>query len=341
MARAKVRCSDFSALKAHDFFSSSPIPLVFFSARSALENALNGEEHMLDENNVVGLTQRLELDGNHRVLRRLELKNEVPALAGCESDEAVGIVVDVETTGIDPIVDQVIELAVRRFRFDGTGHILEIERAWCWREDPGRSLDPEITRLTGLTDADLVGRRIDDDAAEALLRSAQVVIAHNAAFDRKFIERRLNGAVGLAWCCSCREVDWAAGGFDGRSLGWLCAQAGWFFNGHRAESDVDAVLMLLGLNMQDGRTALRELLDTAGETSTLIRAVGASFDVKDKLRARGYRWNAFERVWSKEVFASHLVREESWLTEHVYSPEYRPRAFGPHLVEQTWRERHA
>lgn len=295
---------------------------------------------MLDESAVSSATERLESDSDYRVLRRLALEDEVPVLAD-HDDASIGIVIDVETTGIDPTVDQVIELAVRRFRFDDDGRILDIERAWCWREDPGRSLDAEITRLTGITDLDLVGHRIDDAAAEALLCSAEVVIAHNAAFDRKFVERRLTGAIGLAWCCSCREVDWAVSGFDGRSLGWLCAQAGWFFDGHRAESDVDAVLALLGVEMQGGRTALRELLDTASETSTLVSAVGAGFDVKDKLRRRGYRWNASERVWAKEVFAENLIGEETWLMEHVYAPEYRPRAYGPHFLERTWRERHS
>lgn len=296
---------------------------------------------MRHERAACSATKGLEIDGNHRILRRLRLDNEVPVLAPLNDDEAIGIVVDVETTGIAPELDQVIELAVRRFRFAGAGQVLEVERSWCWREDPGRSLDVEITRLTGIRDMDLVGQQIDDEAAEGLLRSASVVIAHNAAFDRKFVERRLPGAGGLAWCCSCKEIDWPASGFEGRALGWLCAQAGWFFDGHRAENDVDAVLTLLGIQTHDGRTALRELLDTAGEPSILVSAVGASFDVKEKLRARGYRWNVSDRVWSKEVLTMELAQEESWLTQHVYSPENRPRAFGPHLAKRTWRERHA
>ncbi|ATY30597.1 3'-5' exonuclease [Sphingomonas psychrotolerans] len=296
---------------------------------------------MLNEVDVNVAAERLGLDRDFRVLRRLALKDEVALLKEPDDETSIGVIVDVETTGLDPAIDRVIELAVRRFRFDGAGRVVETERAWCWREDPGRSLDPEITRLTGITDADLVGRGINDAVAEALLCSAQVVIAHHAAFDRKFVEHRLTGAVGLAWCCSCQEVDWRGSGFDGRGLGWLCAQAGWFFDGHRAESDVDAVLTLLGVEMQDGRTALRELLDAAAETSILISAVGANFEVKDKLRRRGYRWSASERVWAKEVFSSCRYDEEAWLMEHVYAPQYRPRSFAPQLLERTSRERHS
>ncbi|MFN3728052.1 MAG: exonuclease domain-containing protein, partial [Allosphingosinicella sp.] len=66
--------------------------------------------------------------------------------------------VDVETTGIDPAQDRIIELAIRQFRFDAAGVITEIGSVHRWLEDPGWSLDPEITRLTGLKDADLVGQ---------------------------------------------------------------------------------------------------------------------------------------------------------------------------------------
>jgi len=82
--------------------------------------------------------------------------------------------------------------------------------------------------LTGLTDADLAGQAIDEAAATKLLKSAAVVIAHHTAFDRRFVEQRLPEANGLAWACSCHEIDWQAAGFAGNGLGWLLAQAGTF-----------------------------------------------------------------------------------------------------------------
>lgn len=285
--------------------------------------------------------RRIESDGDHRVLHRVSLGDEVSRLTDNVECTSIGIVIDVETTGLNPKIDRVIELAARRFLFDEGGRILEIERGRYWREDPGHALDAEIVRLTGITDAELVGRCIDSDAAEGLLRSAQVVIAHNAEFDRKFVERRLPGATGLAWCCTCREVDWTEAGYDGRSLGWLAAQAGWFFDAHRAGNDVDAVIALLQMRMPDGRTALRELLDTSGDTSTLLKARGASFEVKDALRLRGYRWDPEEKVWKREVYASALMDEEFWLSQNVYAPQFQPRDYGPERIEITWFERHA
>lgn len=296
---------------------------------------------MLQQHDIHDLIARLERDGTHRVLRKLEIlegRTGVPYHGG---DTFIGIVVDVETTGLDSTRDVVIELAMRRFRYDGRGRILKIDTALSWCEDPGRPLDPEITRITGLTDAGLAGQQIDDAEATRVLLTAHMVIAHNAAFDRKFVERRLPGATGLPWACTLREVDWGCAGFEGKSLGWLGAQVRWFHDAHRASGDVDAVIALLSHVLPDGRTVLAELLENSAAPAVRVDAVGADFGVKDELRARGYRWNTDGRVWSKEVRSAQIVEEQGWLGRNVYGPDCRARAAGPRITKVTARERYA
>ena len=226
-----------------------------------------------------------------RLLRRLDIREGETGVGG-RVDTVIGVVVDVETTGIGD-EDVVIELALRRFRADPDGVIVKIDRAYSWLEDPGRDLPEDIVRLTGLTDADVAGQVIDDDAAVRLLRSADFVCAHNAKFDRAYIERRLPEAAGLPWTCSCSDIDWRASGFDGKSLGWLLAQVGYFHGAHRAGDDVDAVIALLRHPLRGGGTALSEMLATArslraGASGRLARRSSC----KDALRARGYRWDS-------------------------------------------------
>jgi DNA polymerase III subunit epsilon len=296
---------------------------------------------MLRKNGIEELIERVQQDGDYRVLRRLKLPEGPTGLGMDNSKTSVGLVVDVETTGTNTASDQIIELALRRFRYDADGDIVKIDRAWSWREDPGRPLDPEITAITGLTDADLVGQSINEDAAIKVFQSAGLVIAHSAGFDRKFVERRLPEVAGLSWACTCAEPDWRRFGFDGRALGWLGMQAGWFYDAHRAEADVDAVIALLMHRAPDGTTVLADLLDSARCASVLVEAIGADFGVKDSLRERGYRWNADAKVWGREIEASDLMSEEFWLSHNVYAFEHRPRAMGPRLTALTAKERYA
>lgn len=269
-------------------------------------------------------------DSSVRILHRLDVQ-EGPTGEGAGKGPHVGLVLDVETTGLDFERDAVIELAMRRFRYDDQGVITHIDRAYEWTEDPGKPIPPEIAMLTGLRDEDVAGQFIDDEAAVRLLRSATIVIAHHSRFDRRWVERRLEGAQGLAWACTMEQVDWRSRGFDGRSLGFLLCQAGWFHDGHRAGADVDAVIQLLRHPFEDGRTALADLLESSASPSWVVRAVGADFSVKDLLRSRGYRWDPVRKTWWTDVTDDERGREEFWLAANVYSTS--ARALGPTFEE--------
>lgn len=269
-----------------------------------------------------------------RVLRPLDLADG-PTGKTLERGPYVGVAVDVETTGLDVESGKIIELALRRFRYDDAGNITDIDKSYEWREDPGEPLTGEVAALTRLTDEDLVGHEIDDEAATRLLRSASFVVAHNAAFDRKWVEARLPDAKGLAWCCSMSEIDWRARGFDGRVLGYLLLQSGFYFCGHRASVDVDALIQLLGDENCNGQTALAEMIARAGSPSWIVRARGADFSLKDTLRARGYRWDAVRKLWWCELTAEAVDHEQWWLAANVYAIDANPKALGPEIERIT------
>lgn len=275
-----------------------------------------------------------------RQLRRIDLKVGETGLGDSDGPLRTAAVVDVETTGLDTENDQIIELAVRRFKYAPTGHIVEIGKSWSWREDPGVPLSEDVIRLTGITNQDLIGRRIDERLATDILSSASLIIAHNAAFDRPLVERRLPNLPQARWACSCKEIDWRAAGFEGRTLGWLCTQAGWFFDAHRAEGDVDAVITMLCHERTDGRTFMWELDASSSSDSWLIEAAGSAISTKDALRMRGYHWNPKEKVWWREVFDRDLIAEQAWLAHEIYRPDKLARAMGPRLTRLTAYDRY-
>jgi DNA polymerase-3 subunit epsilon len=99
------------------------------------------------------------------------------------------IVLDTETTGFDPKTgDRLIEIAcVELEDLLPTGRHLHL---YC---DPERPIPPEAVRVHGITDAFVAGKpRFRDLAAEILdFIGDSPVVAHNAAFDRNFVNWEL------------------------------------------------------------------------------------------------------------------------------------------------------
>ena len=79
------------------------------------------------------------------------------------------------------------------------------------------------------------------------------------------------------------------------------------------------LLQVLASPLANGQTGLSRLLAGAGQTRYKLRATGAPFEAKDKLKARGYRWDGEGRVWWCSLASDTLLSAEcDWLREEVY-----------------------
>ncbi len=103
------------------------------------------------------------------------------------------VVLDLETTGLDSQKDTIIEVGALRFAepraLQHTGPCAELQLL----VNPGRTLDPAITDLTGIQDSDLAGQAPWEEVrprVQAFLSApATYFVAHNVEFERSFLEQ--------------------------------------------------------------------------------------------------------------------------------------------------------
>jgi len=271
---------------------------------------------------------------DYRVQRRsVDLDRREPRLR--KTGELSVAVIDCETTGTDPTKDRIIELAVQRIAVDGRGAIVETGPMRSWLEDPGMPISAEISRITGITDADVRGLRIADGEAYSMIATADIRLAHNAAFDRPFVDQRLELG-GEAWICSLNDMDWTAHGFECRKLGCVLGRCGGFHDAHRAAGDVSALVNILDHRLPGGSTVMRELIRGAARPTYLVEAPKTPFAATQELRGRGYRWDDRRKLRWRYVGEEAIDAEVEWLINDVYAGKREP------VVERvTWRERYS
>ncbi|WP_065756378.1 3'-5' exonuclease [Bradyrhizobium paxllaeri] len=284
---------------------------------------------MSSENiNLAEMAEILARSSDYRVLRKLVPRSE---FAPCNGQIVrTGILIDVETTGLNTVLDEVLELAMVKFTYLPDDKIAAITGVFSSLNEPSIPIPEEISELTGITDDMVSGRRIDADAVASFASDAVLIVAHNANFDRKFAERYWPEFESKPWACSATEIEWRKHGFDGSRLGYLLAGAGLFHHAHRAIDDCRALMEILAFDIPKlNRSAFALLLERARRKSVRIWAENSPFELKETLKKRGYRWSdgsdGRPRSWYIDVDEASQAEEIKFLQTAVYLRSVEPR----------------
>ena len=202
---------------------------------------------------------------------------------GTPLSEVVFVVVDLETTGGPPGADAITEIGAVRVR----GGAVESEMSTL--VNPGRAIPAQITVLTGITNAMVVGAPPVGEALTAFLAWARldgestVLVAHNARFDVGHL-RGAARALGLGWSeptvldtLALARRAWSRADVPDHKLGTLAALVGSPIRpAHRALGDARATVDVLHAALEVlaplGVTHLEDLATAADPVPARRRA---------------------------------------------------------------------
>jgi DNA polymerase III subunit epsilon len=95
------------------------------------------------------LSRQLELTGDYKILRRL-----VPRPSTCMPNSfssKIGIIVDLETTGLDIAKDEIIEVAMVKFHYSNGDQVIGVSGTFQAFNEPSIPIPANIIELTGIT----------------------------------------------------------------------------------------------------------------------------------------------------------------------------------------------
>jgi len=266
----------------------------------------------------------LEMSGAYKVLERF-----APKAIYQEAAEGADIrrlmVVATETTGVSVQNDVMIEFGYVIADFDSkTGEVLRVVTKYQGNEDPVRPVSPVVTRLTGITDAQLKGKRFDDDRVASDLSRVDMVISHDSGFERRFLEKRFPDFIGKWFGCSQRELDWMMYGSTSAKIEFLAFKLrAVYFEAQRSLGNAELLLDILAHKAEGLDTPLSKIMESSRQSTYRIFASNAPAGAVKALVRAGYQ----EVQGDDSVPVGTLFRETrnitgalEWLGKYVYAP---------------------
>ena len=260
-----------------------------------------------------------------KLIRKLHLPEKYNDPSGGEIKK--GIVLDVEATGLSIGHDDVIQLALLPFEYEvSSGKILNIQKEYAFDglREPRIPISKEASLVTGITNEMVINKKIDSKEVEKIINSSDLIVAHNASYDRPMVEQHWDCFKNISWACTFKSIDWLEEGFSSAKLELLGINYGWFYDGHDAFNDCEACLALLSETLpKKNKTVFSVLREYAATPSFLIKAIDAPYSKRNILRRRGYKWRPADllngKVWWIET--NEYEEEVKWLNEEIYNKE--------------------
>ena len=237
-------------------------------------------------------------------------------------------IIDVETTGLNPTTDKIIEAAVILMQYNDSFDFTNLVSLYSSFNDPLSHIPEKITKITNITDDMVKSHKINWKKFHGILNKADIIIAHNVKFDKSFIRQQGKFKEDKKYACSLEMIDWRTKhGQSCRKLQHLGFEHSIIMeNAHRAIDDVKLLIKLLKCKSKgdESKTYFQELMSKVGEKQYKVTAeFKYNYDKKELVKKNGFRWINMHKYWHKTVVESELETTTKFLKDNGMGCEWR------------------
>jgi DNA polymerase-3 subunit epsilon len=133
------------------------------------------------------IADQLRQSGEYRVIHRYQ-KPEGYNVVSPTDKKLIGVFLDIESTGLSHTIDKLLELGMVKFEYTEDGRIFNLLEEFNGYQDPKIPIPEHITKLTGITNDMVKDHSIENSKVAEYLEDVDIIISHNAQFDRAIID---------------------------------------------------------------------------------------------------------------------------------------------------------
>jgi DNA polymerase-3 subunit epsilon len=205
------------------------------------------------------------------------------------------LILDTETTGLDPEQHQCIEVGAILFDVPHRAVLGQVSFLLPCQANPAEAVNGIAAAVTQRPQPWQAALQ----CFEAMLAAADAVLAHNAAFDRQWFGQGVLPAITKPWLCSMEDLRWPPDRHlranpSVRDLALAYGVPVWA--AHRALTDCIYLAQVF-----ERCPELEPMLQAGLEPRRLYRA-RLSYEERHKAREAGFRWNEpINGAWSRRL----------------------------------------
>lgn len=204
------------------------------------------------------------------------------------------LILDTETTGLDPATDRVIEIGAILYSVEHHAALASFASLLPGESNAAESINKiPVAALESMKDS----RLAENSVFFAMLGDSDVVVCHNAEFDRQWFS---GDWIEKPWLCTMADFKWPAATRETGSLINLALEHGiGVSSAHRALTDCELIAALFDRMPLYGQD-LQAMFAHAARPKAVFQAM-VSFDDKDKAKNAGFKWDGGKKTWTRRM----------------------------------------
>jgi len=223
------------------------------------------------------------------------------------------LIVDLETTGLDPGLDDVIEIGAILYSLKYGSIITQFSTLFPTRKDINNAYQTNFIpiELANSNNVQLVQCSID--YFSILVNQAEFIVAHNAEFDKKWFE--LNNTflpkIEKHWVCTFADLIWDKNSKPTSLINTALNYDVAITNAHRALSDCSLIASLFNRLFERNilLSTFTKALARSYESSLTIYA-NVDYNNRNLAKEFGFFWDNPSRKWLKSLKLSDFDTEK-------------------------------